>query len=287
MQFTENDTTVTKGQCRATCLAKTVAPEGGEALVTWELLYPRYIHAELMTHRQFSRNAASSRATPLRVTLEEVREHPAFFSYVGANRPGMIAGDSLPPDDLAAFRAEWELLGKYVAGRVEGMSARYGIHKQTLNRALEPWLFIRTIVTATDVDNFFRLRLSVDAQPEMQDLASCMKTSMEKADAKSSVFHFPYFDGSTTSRDELVVRNVAAAARVCVMRHDGKPSTFEQDESLVGRLLDDGHLTPFEHVAIAGAFGARYANLTGWISLRFSIEAAAEDTARTAELLGL
>ena len=286
MQFTENDTTVTKGQCRATCLAKTVSP-AGDTIVTWELMYPRYIHAQLMSHRAFSRNASSSRATPLRVTLEEVRSHPAFFSYVGANRPGMVAGDALPPEDLEAFHSEWNLLGAYVAGRIEGMSERYGIHKKVLNSALEPWLFIRTIVTATDLDNFFKLRLAPDAQHEMQDLARCMKDSMEKAEAKSSYFHSPYFDERTKLHDELVIRNVAAAARVCVMQHDGKPSTFEQDADLVRRLLDGGHLTPFEHVAFAGAHGTRYANLTGWISVRFGIEKAAEDGVFSPGLLGL
>lgn len=287
MQFTENKTTTTHGQCRATCLARTVAPSSGHEIMTWELMYPRYIHAELMTHRAFSRNAASSRATPLRVTLEEVRSHPAFFSYVGANRPGMVAGEELTGVELEQFHAEWNYLAEYVAGRVEGMSERYGIHKQTLNRALEPWLFIRTIVTATDVDNFFRLRLAKDAQPEMQELACCMSESMTKAEAKSSDFHFPYFDESTTPRAELVIRNVAAAARVCVMQHDGKPSTFEQDADLVRRLLDGWHLTPFEHFAIAGSHGVRYANLTGWISMRFSIEDADLKNPFIAELLGL
>lgn len=287
MQFTENKTTAAHGQCRATCLARTVAPSSGHEIITWELMYPRYIHAELMTHRAFSRNAASSRATPLRVTLEEVRKRPAFFSYVGANRPGMVAGEELTGVDLEQFHAEWNYLAEYVAGRVEGMSARYGIHKQTLNRALEPWLFIRTIVTATDTENFFRLRLAPDAQPEMQDLARCMFESMTKAEAKSSDFHFPYFDGSTTPRDELVIRNVAAAARVCVMQHDGKPSPFEQDADLVRRLLDGWHLTPFEHFAIAGSHGVRYANLTGWISMRFSIEDAGLKNPFIAELLGL
>ena len=35
-------------------------------LITFVLRYPRFIHGEVMTHRSFSRNAASSRAIPVR-----------------------------------------------------------------------------------------------------------------------------------------------------------------------------------------------------------------------------
>ena len=118
MQFTENHTTVKIGQCRATCLAKTRHFATQPQIITWELMYPRYIHAELMTYRVFSRNAASSRATPIRVTLNEVRENPAFFSHVGAERPGMVAGCDLDGTELEQFRADWVELGGIVADRV-------------------------------------------------------------------------------------------------------------------------------------------------------------------------
>jgi len=38
---------------------------GSNRITTFELEYPRFIHAELLTHRQFSRNSASSRAIPV------------------------------------------------------------------------------------------------------------------------------------------------------------------------------------------------------------------------------
>lgn len=38
-------------------------------VTTFELEYPRYIHAQLLTHRVFSRNSASSRAIPIEKTL--------------------------------------------------------------------------------------------------------------------------------------------------------------------------------------------------------------------------
>ena len=72
LHHSENQTTVKVGQSVATVIADTISPEG-KRITTFELVYPRYIHSELMTHRVFSRNASSSRATPLAVTLDEVR----------------------------------------------------------------------------------------------------------------------------------------------------------------------------------------------------------------------
>ena len=282
MQFTENKTTVKIGQCRATCLAKTRHFATQPQIITWELAYPRFIHAELMTHRVFSRNAASSRATPLRVTLNEVRENPAFFSHVGAERPGMVAGCDLDGTELEQFRADWMELGSMVADRVEAMSKRFGIHKQVLNRALEPWLYIRTIVTTTDVENFYRLRIAPDAQPEMRDLATCMNISSKRATESNSRLHMPYFAEGEALKlgltlEQLIVRNIAAAARVCILRHDGKQPTLEQDYALVRRLAREGHMTPFEHVAYAFGGKRRCANLKGWKSIRNALETCAND----------
>ena len=41
-----------------------------------------------------------------------------------------------------------------------------GLHKQIVNRVLEPFTYIDVVVTATDYANWFALRLDKDAQPE-------------------------------------------------------------------------------------------------------------------------
>ena len=42
----------------------------GVRLTTFEATFPRYIQAEVNTHRMFSRNSASSRAIPVKKMLE-------------------------------------------------------------------------------------------------------------------------------------------------------------------------------------------------------------------------
>ena len=48
----------------------------GDRITTFLLTYPRFIHSELMTHRMFSRNSASSRAIPFEKMVKDVLENP-------------------------------------------------------------------------------------------------------------------------------------------------------------------------------------------------------------------
>ena len=117
MYFTENETTVRIGQAAATVIADSI--QHGKRITTLELIYPRYIHSELLTHRNFSRNAASSRARPVMANIKEVFEDPVFFDYVGLNQKGMVAGDPLSPKAWESFKRDWEELGCYVSNCVQ------------------------------------------------------------------------------------------------------------------------------------------------------------------------
>ncbi len=75
---------------RAKILADSIGP-ANVRLTTWELTYPRFIHAELMTYGMFSRNAASSRAIPIKKMMARIRKNPAMPVYWGANQAGMQA----------------------------------------------------------------------------------------------------------------------------------------------------------------------------------------------------
>ena len=270
LHHSENKTTVCNGQSIATVICDTYNEELKSSITTLELVYPRYIHSELMTHRMFSRNASSSRATPLTVTLEEVKNDPVFFDYVGKNQSGMVAGEALKPEEVEAFREEWETLAYQVASRVEYMSERFGIHKQTLNRALEPFLRIRTLVTATEWNNFFTLRLAPDAQPEIRMLAEAMRAAMDKSKPNLGEYHLPYIeDYNPNSADDWGKYrkiSVARCARVSYGRLDGKANSKEEDLALFDRLRAGGHLSPFEHIAYA--LNGKHANFNGWLSLR-------------------
>ena len=278
MISTINESTVKVGQSQATVLARSCHEDGECVLTTWELVYPRYIHAEVMTHRMFSRNAASSRATPTATLLKEVSENPVFFDSLTTNQHGMVGGAELSEDKAREFREEWEQLAAEVAHVVAGWKDKYNLSKQILNRALEPFLPIRTIVTATEVDNFFELRLAPDAQPEIQSLAKAMKESMEKVEPRRlrpGQMHLPYIDDESlkiVADIDNAVTSIAACARVSVVRGDGRHTTLTEDTAFVERLAKAGHLSPFEHVAVCALADDMYANLRGWRSIRYGID---------------
>src|ERR1700677_939401 len=64
-------------------------------LTTFVLTYPRFIHSEFLTHRMISRNASSSRAIPVKKSIQMVIDNPAIPLAFTKNQKGMQGGDPL------------------------------------------------------------------------------------------------------------------------------------------------------------------------------------------------
>jgi len=244
--------------------------ESGARLITMELKYPRFVHAELMTHRVFSRNAASSRAIPIRKVIKMVEEDPATPVYWGKNKRGMSPGKEVE-DSSEAMKAWLEARDSAVehARKLKEL----GLHKQIVNRLLEPFQYITVICTATQWSNFFALRDHADAQQEIAALAKKMKYAQEMSIPVERVWHMPYIQNNEMHLDPTELRKISTArcARVSYLTHDGTRS-IDKDLELHKRLLtggDSGHWSPFEHVAMASSDpGERSGNFTGWIQYR-------------------
>jgi thymidylate synthase ThyX len=127
------------------------------------------------------------------------------------------------------------------------------IHKQHLNDYLKPFLLQKKVWTATEWDNFFNLRLHKDAKPEMQELAKCMKEAMDSStpkELKPGEWHLPYIpeeDCLETTTDNFIKLSVARCARVS---YNNTSPDIDKDIALADRLLESGHMSPFEHQAI-------------------------------------
>ena len=295
-----------EGKCaKVTVVADSVNPTG-ERLTTLQLEYPRFIHAEFMTHRVFSRNASSSRAIPVHKLVSEVRNHPAHPIHWGGNKPGMQADEErtslveIPEHLVAAYEtfvasrqkpsvllamntlrqigreAAWQFSAWLSAELSHAFSAA-GYHKQIANRLTEPYQRMRVICSSTEWVNFFRLRNHPSAQPEIQDLAGTMATAMAcstPAKLAWGQWHLPYVDEGDlhlTIEDRIRV-STARCARVSYLNHDAKRPTVEEDITLHDRLIvaRPPHASPAEHQAKA-AVGA-FANFKGWASYRWHFE---------------
>lgn len=232
----------------------------GIRLATLELYYPLMIHGQLMTHRVFSRNAQSNRAMPVDKMLEQVRNNPAMPSHWGKNQAGMQAYEELEQNAKDNCGFIWADAADN-AMRYTRLLQKEDLHKQVANRLTMPFQYIKVIVTATEWDNFFKLRLN-DADPTHRDLAKKMKQAMDESEPTillNGEWHLPYlweigskdFECRLSDVSEEDKRKISAArcARVSYNNHNGTDTDIQKDIDLANRLLKDGHMSPFEHVA--------------------------------------
>ncbi len=276
----------------------------GIRITTFQLRYWRAIHAELLTHRVFSRNAGSSRARPSKAIIEQVAHDPWGPLHWGANESGMQASTELTFEQIAKAKDEW-----YKAASSAALNAtnllNMGLHKQIVNRVLEPFTYIDVVVTATDYANWFALRLDKDAQPEIQQLAQAMKDAMDAsapALLNTGEWHLPYItDRDFNSVDNYLLFNgqnvcsqqrlelfkkisAARCARTSYKAFDSKVANIDDDLSLFDKLMLGNlkHASPTEHQATPDYINYwdgeiefvspwLHGNFKGWVQYRKTI----------------
>ena len=253
--------------------------------------YHNFLANGITVHNCFSRNASSSRAIPVAKVIEQVRNDPFIPSHVYMNQSGMVGTVEASEDTYESFKDLWLKAVDNAVAVAESMVA-LGVHKQHINRILEPFQYINVIVTATEWENFLHLRLASDAQPEMQDLARAIKGEMDKVgNTIISVYHIcgkyvslPFitqeevdehcmnsFSSSEVLINDLMLISSARCARVSYNNHDGSCPDERKDKKLARRLLDAGHMSPMEHPCIWAGDMRYHRNLYGWESLRFKL----------------
>lgn len=263
----------------------------GKRLVTLQLVFPRYILAELNTHRAFSRNTSSSRAIPtnkLITNSEELFVEPCRY---GKNKKGMQADSiNLSGDDLEEARAIWKHMAE-ICRQGSARLAELGLHKQWASRPIEWFSTVKVILTATEFDNFFFLRDHVDAQDEIAHLAQAMKIALNESTPKQLSlhdWHLPFINEKELQElgiiDALKVSS-ARCARTSFKTFHGITSTLEEDKELYTKLVHGGisdenpfHASPTEHQATSEVvkgesdWPAWRSNFVGWIQHRKVIE---------------
>ena len=235
-------------------------------LTTFILEYPRYIHAELMTHRVFSKNSASSRAIPIEKMVGMVLENPAvpFWTHNQKGMQGELVQDL---DIKTQATSDWLTASRNMVNVAMKLS-KDGIHKQNVNRLLEPWHHIRIILTGTEFKNWFELRDHEKAHPEIQELARQMKKAMDDSlpvYLEPGEYHIPFGDrmpiltmNPNESEEEYLKNRVffdlkvstARCARISYNTFEGE-FNFEKDMKLYYDLVvsEPLHASPAEHQA--------------------------------------
>ncbi len=263
-------------------------------LISVEVTMARFVLAELNTHRVFSRNSASSRAIPTEKQLKRILSKPYTPREWGQNAAGMSSREILSDNEAETADRLWlaarDCMVVY-ANRLNGglesikdpelqdilrdkeLDKDYGsdiltdskVHKQFVNRLLEPFMYHTVLITATEWNNFFALRINEAAQPEIRRAAELIQKAIdeskpEKLDDKE--LHMPYIDDELRHGFEPEVLKKVATARAARLsylnqaRHKesltkGKSvrEIIQEDVNLHDHLVSSGHMSPLEHVA--------------------------------------
>lgn len=274
----------------------------GKRLTTFVLEYPRYIHAEFMTHRIFSKNGASSRAIPIQKVIQDVKKANVLPMWT-AKQKGMQGALITDEKQINDANSVWLETCEYMCNIASTLD-HWGIHKQNANRLLEPFFLMRMVVTATEFDNFFALRDHPDATPELQVLARAMKEALAASEPKflkEGEWHIPF--GDKMPDDEIIQRSynllfantgwevepdrkaifdhsvktmlqiaTARCARISYLTFAGEIN-INDDLRLYADLVngDPQHLSPTEHIAqvptrkelVSGDYDTVWVNMDG------------------------
>lgn len=173
----------------------------------------------------------------------------------------MQADEYLEGKDLKRFQKLWVNLYNKVAKDVEKIKSELNVHKQTLNRLLENFLFSKTVMTGTKESwqHILDLRLHRDSQPEFQELAQCIKDAIDSSTPQvlnAGEWHLPYVDSVVAGPNmENVKISVSCCAQVSYRKNDDSP---EKALAIYNKLnltskdpMNPPHMSPAQHVAVS------------------------------------
>jgi hypothetical protein len=141
----------------------------GNRLSTVLITLPRYILAELNTHRMLSKNSASSRAIPFRKMVQSVKDKPFIPIAWQKDHTGMQGTEYFKPTDglppgargnisyIDMLEKRWLVARDNAVQSAEALSKDI-VTKQLCNRLLEPFMWHTVLISGTEWENFFALR---------------------------------------------------------------------------------------------------------------------------------
>lgn len=265
----------------------------GVRVTTYELRFPRFILPELNTHRVFSRNSASSRARSIKRSFTEVMEDPFVPQPFTKNKKGM-SGAQLEGAHQQACKEAWlrsrdcamvaaldllvgqekrrSLMGEDIAHYQAVIDAydmetdEPSVHKQHVNRLLEPFMWHTTVLSSTEWDNFFELRIAPDAQPEIHELAVKMHEAYKKSAPQETSYHLPYYDQAKEDSDKPSAFAIKRSVACCASVSYKAPSELGDGavERIFEQMAKHKHLSPFEHLALSSSRLEEFCQSLGW-----------------------
>lgn len=236
-------------------------------ITTFEITFPRCVLAEAETHRvlrgfggnveeliinnlginideNLSRNSASSIAIPINRMLQRVIEDPFIPKKWGMPISGMGEKEYYDIDSLMHLeltKACIEQLEKTIE-----FVTKYkdDANKEDLNRYLEPFMWHTAILTATEWDNFFKLRTNYGADWKIKKIADLMYIAYTKDVPTELQKEWTYADGMSMSFNKFISGAIPEISYVAKTQklNIGEwhcPLVYEEDDNLIHSYFNE------------------------------------------------
>ena len=247
----------------------------GNELITLETESPMMVDADIEKHCAIGKNSSSNRAIPFTTMLQQ---EPYIPKDIRLNERGMQGLEQINSTDYEEFKEDLTYIYNFICEKLENHTH---IHKQHLNRYLMPFTSQKKVWTASreEFDYFFNLRDHKDADPNMQELAKLMVTTVNGAtnprELQLGDWHTPYITEAERYTDgfydikTLLKMSASRCARTSYLTHDKKPSTMEKDVTLFDDTLVGGdilHASALDHqgMAIDEPYSSTLMKKTSW-----------------------
>lgn len=217
----------------ATVVGDSLSPQG-RRLTSLELVFPRFILAELNTHRALSKNSASSRAIPFNKMVEMVRENPFIPVAWQKEHKGMQGTEYI--NEIAAGYAQeaWLTARDRAVEEAEALTLNQ-VTKQLCNRLLEPFMYHKVLISGTDEGwhNFFKLRCP---QYVIDDSGKTYFTKRDCIIARPDIFTKDFMktmdelDWLRLNRGQAEIHMMALAEAIWDARNESTPEQLQAGE---------------------------------------------------------
>jgi hypothetical protein len=235
----------------------------GHRITSVKVIYPHAVHKDMLRHRAHNRNVESFRAQPPEKLIENLRNGGAFRPDAFAIRvKGMGQGEEIAEREEAAY-----IWHTHVMQTVEHAEAflEMGIAKQQVNFLLQDLCPLTEIITATDWENFFALRMELKddgtpvARPEVYKTAEAIKNSIDASrpiKLNYGQLHLPMLTDHEWRFNDHAGNDhfwIYVSAGRCARISFGDFKWHEEDPQVsyarAQKLLQSGHMSPFEQQA--------------------------------------
>lgn len=157
----------------------------GQPILSFIGWVPKIILAQINTHRTLSKNAGSSRAISNKMLIRNAIENP-YIPIFTREQKGM-QGVPIKKSEVKKLLQEHLSILHYVVKKIHKNDV---LHKQNINRYLEPFILVPVVITGTLTSynrqnqntawqNFIYLRKNHSAQFEIQHVAQTVHTAVD------------------------------------------------------------------------------------------------------------